>query len=158
MPCGNTIKLPVWALALCLAASASAGSQPQGENANAVLKSCPDSPNCVSSMAPQGKHYIAPIACTGDRRAVWNALVKILQSSKRTRLVVRQKDYIHAEVASALFGFVDDVEFVFSENMPIIDVRSASRTGYYDFGVNRRRIEALRKRLARIAQDTREPV
>lgn len=151
----NHIIMASWVLAFCIAACASAATQVQNEVSPPGLKPCPNSPNCVSSMAPNGKHHIAPIAYSGDRQTVWKALVKILESFKRTRLIVRQKDYIHAEFASALFGFVDDVEFRFSEDKPIIDVRSASRAGYYDFGVNRRRIEEIRKRLAKAAQDNR---
>ena len=151
----NHIIMLTWFLAFGIAACASAATPVQNEGAPPGLKPCPDSPNCVSSMAPNGKHHIAPIVYSGDRQAVWKALVKILKSFKRTRLVVRQKDYIHVEFASALFGFVDDVEFRFSENKPMIDVRSASRTGYYDFGVNRRRIEEIRKRLAQAVQESR---
>jgi uncharacterized protein (DUF1499 family) len=54
--------------------------------------------------------------------------------------------YLHAEFRSALFGFVDDVEFRMDETAGRIDVRSASRTGYFDFGVNRRRVEEIRAR------------
>jgi len=106
-------------------------------------------------MAPQGGHHIDPIAYTVDRQIAWDSLVRILKSFKRTRMVEQKNDYIHAEFASALFGFVDDVEFIFPEDKPVIHVRSASRTGYYDFGVNRRRIEDLRQRLAQAIRDIR---
>lgn len=98
-------------------------------------------------MAPKGRHYIAPITYTGNRQAVWDFLVKTLNSFKGTRIVLQRNGYIHAEFFSALFGFVDDVEFFFPADEPVIHVRSASRKGYYDFGVNRRRIEGLRQKL-----------
>ena len=53
-------------------------------------------------------------------------------------------DYIHAEFRSLVFQFVDDVEFYFPPEKSIIHVKSASRSGYYDFGVNRRRVERVR--------------
>ncbi len=68
---------------------------------------------------------------------------------KGSRITEEKPGYLHAEFRSALFGFVDDVEFRMDEAHGRIDVRSASRTGYYDFGVNRRRVEEIRKRFAR---------
>jgi uncharacterized protein (DUF1499 family) len=56
-------------------------------------------------------------------------------------------DDIHAEFRSRVFGFVDDVEFFFPAGQRVIHVRSASRTGYSDFGVNRKRIERMRRQL-----------
>jgi uncharacterized protein (DUF1499 family) len=56
-----------------------------------------------------------------------------------------EEDYIHAEFVSSVFRFVDDVEFSFDKTKKLIQVRSASRTGYSDLGVNRRRIEEIRK-------------
>ena len=66
---------------------------------------------------------------------------------ERARIVRSADDYLHAEFRSAVFGFVDDMEFYFSPP-GTIEVRSASRTGYYDFGVNRERVEAVRARFA----------
>jgi uncharacterized protein (DUF1499 family) len=57
-----------------------------------------------------------------------------------------EENSVHAESVSALFRFVDDVEFFFDDHQKVIHVKSASRTGYYDLGVNRRRIEIVRKR------------
>ena len=151
----NPFKILAWILVFCTSACAATSPAARTGDADSGLKSCPSSPNCVSSIAPQGGHHIEPIAYTGDRQIVWNSLVKILKSFKRTRIVVQQNDYIHAEFASGLFGFVDDVEFVFPADAKVIQVRSASRTGYYDFGVNRRRIEDLRRRLAQATRDIR---
>jgi uncharacterized protein (DUF1499 family) len=58
-------------------------------------------------------------------------------------------DYLHAECASAVFGFVDDLELQLRASEGRIAVRSASRLGRSDLGVNRRRVEALRSELAR---------
>jgi uncharacterized protein (DUF1499 family) len=74
-------------------------------------------------------------------------LVDLIASQQRAKIVAKEANYVRAEFRSAIFRFVDDVEFLFSEDQPVIDVRSASRMGYYDFGVNRRRIEDIRSRL-----------
>jgi uncharacterized protein (DUF1499 family) len=63
----------------------------------------------------------------------------------RVRVVMLEDDYIHAEFVSSVFRFVDDVEFYFDDEQKLIQVKSASRVGYSDLGVNRRRIEKIRK-------------
>ncbi|MEN6507422.1 MAG: DUF1499 domain-containing protein, partial [Smithella sp.] len=65
---------------------------------------------------------------------------------KRIKIVAEKEDYLHAEAKSLIFRFVDDVEFYFPANEKIIHVRSASRVGYSDMGVNRKRVEEIRKR------------
>jgi uncharacterized protein (DUF1499 family) len=70
-------------------------------------------------------------------------LLGVLNGMERGLIVQSGDAYIHAEFRSAAFGFVDDVEFQFGPP-GVIQVRSASRTGYYDFGVNRERVEAIR--------------
>jgi uncharacterized protein (DUF1499 family) len=114
------------------------------------LAACPGSPNCVSSQADpaDGTHYIAPIAFKGDGRAAWRALRETVAASERVKIVGEQDGYLRAEFATKFLGFVDDVEFVLDAPARVIHVRSASRLGYRDFGVNRARIEALRTRLA----------
>jgi uncharacterized protein (DUF1499 family) len=79
-------------------------------------------------------------------------LVEVLTSLKRTRVVTIEENYIHAESVSPVFRFVDDMEFFFDERHQIIHAKSGSRTGYFDLGVNRRRIEKVRKRLNVVKQ------
>ena len=67
---------------------------------------------------------------------------------KRSRVVVREASYWRAEFRSALWRFVDDVEFLFDDNARRIDIRSATRVGYSDLGVNRRRMEEIRRRFS----------
>jgi len=110
------------------------------------LKSPPSSPNAVSSQAANG-HQIAPLAYKGPLEQAMKALKAIIESTPDTRIVETKPDYLYAEYASALLGFVDDVEFYFPAGANIIHVRSASRLGYSDLGVNRKRIEAVRARL-----------
>lgn len=64
-------------------------------------------------------------------------------------MVQREQDYLRAEAVSRVFRFVDDVEFEILPEEGSIQVRSASRVGYWDFGVNRRRIERVRDALRR---------
>ena len=110
------------------------------------LAPCPESPNCVSSMDPENGHYIQPLRYTGNKDAAYQRLATWIASQQRARIVSREANYLRAEFRSAMFRFVDDVEFVFSTDQPVIDVRSSSRVGYYDFGVNHRRIESIRNR------------
>ena len=111
------------------------------------LTTCPSSPNCVSSEAPESNnHYVAPLQYRVSRARAYDALLAVLQHMQRTRIVTKQADYIHATVRSAVFGFVDDVTFQFHPNDKRIDMKSASRLGYYDFGVNGRRAAMIRHR------------
>jgi len=110
-----------------------------------LLTPCPKTPNCVSSLAKDKKHFVEPIPYKGENAAAQHGLLEILHSFKRARLVTIEENYIHAEFVSSIFRFVDDVEFYFEPAKSIIQVKSASRTGQSDLGVNRRRIEKIRK-------------
>lgn len=113
--------------------------------AQPAIAPCPDKPNCVSSLASDKQHFIEPLRFTGEPADAWDRLKAALQAQSRTRIVAEQDGYLHAECRSLVFRFVDDVEFVMQPEQMAIQVRSASRTGYSDFGVNRRRIERLRE-------------
>lgn len=112
-----------------------------------ILPPCPDSPNCVSSLADDEQHFIAPFVYTGTISEAQKNLVSILQSIPRARIISIERNYVQVEFTSVLFRFIDDAEFCFPENENRIHVRSASRVGYYDFGVNRTRLEHIRKLL-----------
>jgi uncharacterized protein (DUF1499 family) len=110
------------------------------------LLPCPASLNCVSSQSEDARHKIEPLYYTTSLREAQGNLLTILRSIKRSSIIAKDDNYIHATFASFLFRFVDDVEFYFDDEEKTIHVRSASRLGYYDFGVNRRRVEAIRKK------------
>jgi uncharacterized protein (DUF1499 family) len=114
------------------------------------LPPCRPPPNCVASQVnpADAEHYIAPIAFRTDASGAWAALADAVRSSERAAIVVEQPGYLHAEFSSRVLGFVDDVEFQLDADAKRIHVRSASRLGRGDFGVNRARIEAIRARLA----------
>lgn len=107
------------------------------------LAPCPDSPNCVSSQAAHEHQRIEALRYTGDTTQARNRLLTVLNRMERIHLRQADADYLHAEFSSAWFGFIDDVEFQF-DPPGVIQARSASRTGYYDFGVNRERVNAIR--------------
>jgi len=75
------------------------------------------------------------------------ALRRIVESFPRTTIVTVDGDYLHATFASRIFRFVDDVEFLVDRDAGVVHVRSASRVGYGDMGVNRRRVEEIRSLL-----------
>lgn len=111
------------------------------------LMPCPSAPHCVSSEAARdNNHYVPPLAYSVSKARAYKALLAVLQHMKRTRIVTQKPDYIHATVTSAVFGFVDDVTFRFQPQDKRIQMKSASRVGYYDFGVNGRRAAYIRKR------------
>ena len=113
--------------------------------AGAGLTACPSSPNCVGSSGAGGRAE-APLRFQGPPAEARRRLQATLESFPRTRVVTDAWPYVHAEFQSRWLGFVDDVEFLANDEAGRIDFRSASRVGYYDLGVNRRRMEELRRR------------
>jgi uncharacterized protein (DUF1499 family) len=111
------------------------------------LAPCPDSPNCVCSHAPDTEHAIEPIRFTGEAEAVIGRLKAIIGNLPRMAIVTETPDYLHAEARSLIFRFVDDVEFLVDRDAKLIHIRSASRVGKSDLGVNRKRMEQIRKAL-----------
>lgn len=111
---------------------------------NQQLSPCPPTPNCVVSQNSDPTHEIAPILYKSDRAQAREQLLKILSVVPRTTILVSREDYIRAESRSRIFGFVDDVEFYFPVNQSQIEIRSSSRLGESDLGVNRRRLEQIR--------------
>ncbi len=108
------------------------------------LAACPTSPNCVVSQNGDEKHAIAPISYHVDRDKAKETVLKVLSVVPRTEVVENTDNYIHALSKSRIFKFTDDVEFYFPPNENVIHIRSASRVGESDLGVNRRRMEQIR--------------
>lgn len=106
------------------------------------LAPCKRTPNCVSSQADaqDREHYIAPIAFRGSMQE----LRKAVESMERATVITVAANYLYAEYRTRLMRYVDDLELVYDERAGLVHVRSASRLGRRDFGVNRRRVEALR--------------
>jgi len=110
------------------------------------LARCKSTPNCVSSQADgaDAEHYIGPIRFQGSALEAMAAVRKAVEAIERTRVVRHEGNYLYAEFRTRLMRYVDDVEFTFDEKAGAIHVRSASRLGRRDFGVNRARVEAIR--------------
>ncbi|MGZ8174887.1 MULTISPECIES: DUF1499 domain-containing protein [Methylobacter] len=111
------------------------------------LPPCPSSPNCVSSQATDADHAIAPFKIVGNVEEAWTALKKALISQSRTVITDETGNTLHAQATSLVFRFVDDIDVILDMDARLIHIRSASRTGYGDFGVNRKRVEMLRSQL-----------
>jgi uncharacterized protein (DUF1499 family) len=136
----DIFKVTACVIMLCMMRPATA------DNTMKPLAPCPNSPNCVSSQAPESdqQHYIAPLRFSGDPASAWERLKAAVLAEKRVTIVAEQDIYLHAEIRSLLFRFVDDVEFSIVADTGLIHVRSASRVGHSDFGVNRKRVERIR--------------
>ena len=109
-----------------------------------ILGSCPSSPNCVSTQAQDEGHAIAPFRYRKSRAEAKESLKEVIRSLPRLQLVEEDEIYLHYEATSLLLRFVDDVEFLLDDETKTIHFRSASRTGYGDLGVNRKRMEQVR--------------
>ena len=107
---------------------------------------CPKTPNCVSSVDTRRGHYIKPLRFEGSAKDAQFNLLRLLNKFDRAKVITFEESIIQVEFTSPILGFVDDVEFHFDEIKKIVHVKSASRVGFSDLGVNRRRIEQIRKR------------
>ena len=112
------------------------------------LAVCPASPNCVSTQADDAEHRMQPVSFAGSADEAMQRIKAVVAKMPRTKIVTAGDNYLHVEFRSALFRFVDDVEFLIDPDEQLIHYRSASRVGYSDFGVNRRRMEQFRKALS----------
>lgn len=120
---------------------------PANSTAEKSLPLCRDSPNCVSSQATDDKHFIEPFKIKGDTDAAWTAVKALLSQQSRVVVTHESSETLHAEATSLVFRFVDDINMILDAKNHVIHVRSASRTGHSDFGVNRKRLETLRAQL-----------
>ena len=136
------------ALFACTAAlSACSGSAPNNLGIyQGHLRDCPASPNCVSSQAHDSEHQIAPLPLQDDQANTRTRLLRLLAQTPRVTMVTQDEHYLRAEFTSQVMRFVDDVEFLIGPQA--VEVRSASRLGHSDLGVNRARIEYLRQQLS----------
>lgn len=123
---------PTWAVASSL------------EVNDSLLSPCPKTPNCVVSQNADEKHHISPITYHTDLDEARETLLKVLTVVPRTEVIEQTDNYIHALSKSRIFKFIDDVEFYFPSDEQVIQMRSASRVGESDLGVNRRRLEQIR--------------
>ncbi|MEO0852082.1 MAG: DUF1499 domain-containing protein [Cyanobacteria bacterium J06648_11] len=113
-----------------------------------TLAACPGTPNCVSSQSEDAQFQIDPLPLQGSAAESIQAIAAIVQGMELTEIVEQGDRYLYAEFTSKLMGFVDDVEFYADDAASVVHVRSASRLGKSDLGVNRKRVEEIRSRYA----------
>lgn len=111
---------------------------------NKKLPACPNSPNCVSTQSTDKRHTIEPMTYEGSITDAMHRITNIINSMERSKIITTGDDCLKVEFKSALFRFVDDVEFHFDDESKVIHFRSVSRVGYGDMGVNRKRMERIR--------------
>ena len=116
-----------------------------------LLKPCRKKPNCVSSQSLNPKHQIQPIHFFGSIKNAKKDLKKVIDSAANANFITITNKYWHIEFTSNWLGFIDDVEILFYESESRIDIRSASRVGYWDLGVNRKRVEKIRIQFYKLA-------
>ncbi len=106
------------------------------------LLPCAQMGNCVNSM----EGSVDPLVFKGDIEHAWSALLQTIDTLGG-HVEHHEDNYLWVTFRSPIFGFVDDVEFLFEPELQRFQVRSASRVGRSDFSANRNRVEALRKSL-----------
>lgn len=121
-----------------------------GIQASGQLAPCPSTPNCVNSYSQDTQHKIEPLTYNSTPTQAIADLKTVIESMERTQIITETENYLYAEFKSKLMGFVDDVEFLIEPNTQVIHVRSASRLGQSDLGVNRQRIEMIRAKLSEL--------
>ncbi len=119
-----------------------------------LLAPCPNSPNCVSSLSGSKDHWVAPLEVSDTRDTSLQRVQSVLDSLPRVDYDVVGPARINARFKSMVLRFTDDVTFYVREN-GTVEVRSASRVGYWDLGANRRRVESLLEKLAEMQSNDR---
>ena len=131
------------------------GSRPENLGLkNNLLAACPESPNCVLSQNSDPKHQIQPIRYAGSLEDTKDMLNHVIRSMDDTRIITQNAVYWHIEFTTRWRRFIDEVEFYFVESEALIHLRSASRRGYWDFGVNRKRTKAILSKFEKLAKDS----
>ena len=138
------LLLPVLGAATLAILSFRAGGRPRTLGLqDGKLHPCGDTPNCISSKSTASNQWMEPIPLTIEPARALELLKTVICTMPRAQIVTADDQYLHAEFESALFRFVDDLEFVIKADENLIHFRSQSRVGYSDFGVNRRRMQSI---------------
>ncbi|MEN8258025.1 MAG: DUF1499 domain-containing protein [Thermodesulfobacteriota bacterium] len=139
------MKKTLLTLGLALTVAGCSGTRPELGIVDSQLRPCPPSPKCLSSFAENDDYGTSSFYFAGQSLPAWQALTALLRDMKRAEIISQTGTYLHVEFTSPIFRFVDDVEFLLDPKARKIDVRSASRLGYSDFGVNSRRLKRIHK-------------
>ena len=127
---------------IILGASSNQEGGPVGTMDGRII-ACPDSPNCVNSEYTDSEAFIRPLEypITGKQ-----GLISAIEATGG-EVQSNQNNYVAATYRIPIFGFIDDVEFRLDASDGVIHIRSASRAGYSDLGVNKRRVRKIRRAL-----------
>lgn len=116
-----------------------------GELMAYTLPKCPASPNCVNT---QDSQELLALSYAQDDAKIKEKIIKVIKSFEEASVTRVEKTRVHAEFKSKVFGFIDDVIVYIDMQKKQLHFYSASRTGYYDFGVNKKRVLALQEALS----------
>ena len=109
-----------------------------------VLSKCPDKPNCVNSeFIDDQAHFISPLSYPAPKSEEAMTLIRQAIQEAGGKIISEDDTYISATFTVSIFGFVDDLECRNDPSNHKIQIRSASRVGYSDLGVNRERVELI---------------
>lgn len=139
-------------VAVAVLITACGGQAPEtlGLLRDGTLPPCPDTPNCVHTgmRHPEGTEpvFLRTESALGE---IMSELRRVVEAMPRTTVVTATDNYLHAQARSRLFRFVDDLELLVADDRELI-VRSASRLGRSDLGVNGRRLLRLREALGEV--------
>ncbi len=141
------LRLTLTKLMVMVSFAACQGTRPVtlGPTADGRLQACSAKKNCVSTGSNDAEHRLDPWPLQGSPAESLRRVKTLVQSMPRTTLVIDREDYLYVEFESLVFRFVDDVEFFSPENGPGLQIRSASRSGGYDWGANRKRVEMIKQ-------------
>lgn len=143
------IAIPTIGLVLFLAIlSIVSRRKPSVGMVNGRLRPCSARPNCVCSEDKDLPSYVKPLVFSGPADSSWETAKGIIREMGG-KIVCEYDCYLWATFSTRLFRFVDDLELRMDKDNEVIHVRSGSRVGYSDMGVNRKRIEDLRVRFNR---------
>lgn len=142
-------SLVMWVVAVAFSMSAcnnlrSLTPMPVGLTAELKLQPCPDAPHCVSSDEARAGYAIAPLEIVGEANGYWQRLRAHVSSLPRASVISENDGYLHLQFTTRWMSYTDDVEFHLRPEQRIVAMRSCSRLGYYDFNVNRERLEEIR--------------
>jgi len=105
------------------------------------LLECPKAPKCVSTQSEDERHRMEPIRFSGSVKDARSSIISIIKGMKNSEIITVHENYVYAQFKSSVFRFIDDVEFYFDGEEKLIHFRSSARFGYYDWKVNRKRME-----------------
>lgn len=144
-PWRNKLTLPSLTIVLATTLAGCGGNMPDTLGiTDGKLSACPDKPNCVVSHNYDEQHLIDALSYSDEFPAAYEKLLDSIVQMPGSKIITKNERYIHAEFTSRIMRYIDDVEFYFSRESKRIELRSASRLGHSDLGVNRERVETLR--------------